>query len=303
MEHNTMSELQTPGGENPLEQLFLRLLTYPGDPRVRKPALFVGKLPENFPIDIPVPENGRVLGTLVRSDDNIEIVLESDLTQNEVETFYRTQFTSQGWSQQEDFPHPHMGGFTHSHFGPHSQLIFCQGEQGASITLNSTPTASGITDIRLHVNLSREGNPCSQPQRRWRHRMHHGIDEMIPALIPPENAEQSGGGSGGSDREWHSDATLKTDMELVALAQHYATQLSRAGWVQTNEGTSAPLAWHTWKFTDEDQQPWNGFFFILKRPDKAQEHTLYIRVDLEETEGDSIRAGWTSSGGTIQRWT
>jgi len=291
-----MSERQTPGGENELEQLFLRLLSYPGDPRV---SLFVGRLPEHFPLTIPTPENGHVLGTLVRSDDTIEIVLESDLAQNEVETFYRTQFTGQGWNELEEFSR-RPGGFTHSRMGAFHRAVFCQGERGASVTLNTTRTASGVTDIRLHVNLSREGNPCHQ-QRRQRHmpHMHH---EMVPTLMPPEDAEQRSGSSGGSDNEWHSNATLKTDLGLPALAQHYAAQLSQSGWAKTDEGVSGPVAWHAWKFSDENQQPWSGLFFILKRQDKPREHTLYIRVGIEEDENASTPSGWTSSGGVMQGW-
>jgi hypothetical protein len=86
---NIMSENPTPGEIDLLEKLALGLLVFPGDPRVSKPRLFLGKIPENFPIEVPMPEQSRVVGTLARSETQVEIVLESDLTPEEVVNFYR----------------------------------------------------------------------------------------------------------------------------------------------------------------------------------------------------------------------
>ena len=294
-----MGELQTPGEENQLEQFVLRLLAPPLDQRNHQPRLFPGTLPEDLPIDVPVPENGRVLGTLVRSAEQIEIVLESNLTPEEVVAFYRTQLASQGWSEPEDFMRPHMGGFTHAGFGPHNYITFCQGV-GASLTLNIAQRENAVSDIRVHINLSSEGNPCNQ-QRRLRHQR-YGHYDMLPPLAPPAGTQQRGGGGSSGDTEAHSTATLKTDLALDALIQHYSEQLSKSGWTRSSEGTSGPIAWHTWKFTDEDQQSWNGMFFILHKPDKAQEYALYVWAELEQPENESRFSGWfnsSSSSGTI----
>lgn len=291
-----MSEDQIPGEPVQLEQLFLRLLTAPYDPRDRQPRLFVGALPEHFPIDVPIPEKTRVLGTLARSAEHVEIVLESDLVPDECAAFYRTELTGRGWNQLDHFGR--MGGFTHNQIGPHNFLIFCQGEDGASLTLNIAQLEGAVTDIRLHVNLGSEGNPCRRQREMRHHRPRH---DLIPLLSPPAGAQQHPGSGGGGDDEWHSQATLKTDLALDVLVQHYHAQLSKGGWTQTDTGTGGPFAWSTWTFSDEDQ-PWSGLFFILKKPQKDQEYLLYVLAERERSDSESRFSGWfgsSSSSGMI----
>lgn len=288
-----MSENQAPDEENQIEQLALRLLIYPGDPRTNRPRLFLGKIPENFPLAVPIPEKSLVLGTLARSEEHVEIVLESDQAPGEVIAFYRERLKALNWNELEDDMRHHMGGgFLHSGMGPHNHVTFCQGSDGASLALDILQF-EGRTDMRLHITLGREGNPCVQ-QKRPR-RMRHGFHDLIPPLIPPAGAQQRGGGGGGGDTEWHTNATLKTELALDVLAKHYAEQLSNSGWTLSGEGTSDFLAWRTWKFTDEAQEPWSGLFFILKKPDKAGEYLLNIIVEWNNPAGDSKFSGWMNS--------
>ncbi len=294
-----MSENPTPGEIDLLEKLALGLLVYPGDPRASKPRLFLGKIPENLPIEVPIPEQSRVVGTLARSETQVEIVLESDLTPEEIFSFYRAQLTSLGWHEPEGmWPH-HAGGFLHSDFGPHMNITFCQEPGGAGLTLNILQLESTTTDVRLNLSLDREMNPCAQQAMMRRHMRHHEMYEIIPPLIPPRGAQQSGWSGGSSSDEVHTTATLKTTLALDALAKQYADQLSQAGWTQTDAGASGPLAWHTWHFTSEDQEPWSGLFFILKTPEKPDDYILYVRAAWTKPESDQKFTGWLSSSSTF----
>ena len=291
-----MSENPTPGESDLLEKLALSLLVYPGDPRASKPRLFLGKIPENLPIEVPIPEQSRVVGTLARSETQVEIVLESDLTPEEIFSFYRVQLTSLDWHEPGGmWPHQ-AGGFLHSDFGPHMNITFCQEPGGAGLTLNILQLESTTTDVRLNLSLDREMNPCAQQAMMRRHMHHHEMYEIIPPLIPPRGAQQRGGGGGSSSDEVHTTATLKTNLALDALAKHYADQLSQAGWTQTDVGASGPLAWH---FTSEDQEPWSGLFFILKAPEKPDDYFLYVRAAWTKPESDQKFTGWFSSSSTF----
>jgi hypothetical protein len=294
---NSMSENPTPGEIDLLEKLALGLLLYPGDPRASKPRLFLGKIPENLPIEIPIPEQSRVVGTLARSEAHVEIVLESDLSPEEVFSFYRAQLTSLGWHEPEGmWPH-HAGGFLHGDFGPHMNLIFCQEPGGAGLTVGILQLESATTDVRLNLSLDREMNPCAQQAMMH----HHGMFEIIPPLVPPRGAQQRSGGGGSGSDESYATATLKTNLALDALTKHYADQLSQAGWTQTDAGASGPLAWHSWHFTSEDQEPWSGLFFILKTPEKPDDYFLYIRATWTRPESDQKFTGWFSSRSTVIR--
>ena len=204
-----VSENPTPGEIDLLEKLALGLLVYPGDPRASKPRLFLGKIPENLPI---------------------EIVLESDLTPEEVFSFYRAQLTSLGWREPEGMWPQHGGGFLHSDFGPHMTSTFCQEPGGAGLTLNILQLESTTTKVRLNLSLDREMNPCAQ-QAMMRRQMHHqGMYEIIPPLVQPQGAQQRSGGGGSGSDEVYTTAMLTTNLALDALAKQYADQLSQTGW-------------------------------------------------------------------------
>ncbi len=294
-----MSENPTPGEIDLLEKLALGLLVYPGDPRASKPRLFLGKIPENFPIEVPIPEQSRVVGTLARSETQVEIVLESDLMPEEVFSFYRAQLTSLGCHEPEGMWPQHAGGFLHSDFGLHMNITFCQGPGGAGLTLNILQLESMTTDVRLNLSLDRETNPCAQQAMMRRDMHHHAMYEIIPLLVPPRGAQQRGGGGGSGPDEAHTTAMLKTNLALDALAKHYADQLIQAGWTQTDAGASGPLGWHTWHFTSEDQEPWSGLFFILKMPEKPDDYFLYVRAAWTKPESDQKFTGWLSSSSTF----
>jgi hypothetical protein len=80
----------TPGArEDLLRELALRLSTYPGDPRNDDPQLLVGQLPDNLAIPVPMPENSRLIGTLIRGPENIDVILDSALSPAAVMSFYK----------------------------------------------------------------------------------------------------------------------------------------------------------------------------------------------------------------------
>lgn len=295
-----MSESQIPDEDNELEKLALRLLVYPGDPRVNKPRLFLGQIPANLPVEVPIPEQSYVVGTLARSEEQVEIVLTSNLKAEEVLSFYRERLKPLGWNEQDDAELHRMGGFLHGHLDSTNHVTFCQSSYGAALTLNIMQLEGTTTDVRLDLNLDNENNPCAPQQTRMRRHMRHpGLYEVIPSLSPPTGTQQQGGsGSSGMD-EASTSATLKTDVTIDVVLKHYANQLSQAGWTQIAEGASGPLAWNTWKFTYEDQESWHGQFFILKTPEKQEDYFLFVRATWDQPESSSKRSGWLRSSGSF----
>ncbi|HVU68083.1 MAG TPA: hypothetical protein VHD63_13170 [Ktedonobacteraceae bacterium] len=297
-----MSELPSSDEENLREQLLLRLITPPFNPYGQQPTLFVGTLPENFPLELPFPANTRMLGTLVRNEEHVEIVALSDLAPDRVIAFYRTELTNRGWNEPEMMHHG--GGFLHSGIpSPLHHLLFCQAEPGASLTIYAGSSAGEPTDIRLNVNLSREGNPCNQPGQR-RH-MHRRGQSMIPVILPPEGGIQRGSGGGGNDNSWYTNATLKSELDLGELLQHYNAQLQKGGWNLTGEGSNDTMSWSTWTHTDEEKEPWNAFLLIAKNPHKSGQYTLFVRTEWDQPEEKSGFSGWfnTSSGSSGSSFT
>lgn len=65
-----------------LLELALRLVTYPGDSRTQNAQLLASQLPDQLPVDIPFPEGCRVLGSLIRNLESIDMFLDTHLSQN-----------------------------------------------------------------------------------------------------------------------------------------------------------------------------------------------------------------------------
>ena len=204
----------TPGArEDLLRELALRLSTYPGDPRNDNPQLLVGQLPENMAIPVPMPEQSQVLGTLIRSPENIEIMLDSALSPEAVLSFYKERMTESGWNELDEMRHAQPGGgFVHSGFSAlENRTIFCKGPDGPAFTINAYERKQGHTDVRLDINFGNEYSPCKQPNRIHRRMMHQTMRNLIPLLEPPKGAKQQGGGGGGGGESWYSNATLDTN--------------------------------------------------------------------------------------------
>lgn len=285
----------TPGArEDLLRELALRLSAYPGDPRNDNPQLLVGQLPDNLAIPVPLPDNSHVLGTLIRNSENIEVILDSVLPVAAVLSFYRESLTASGWNELDEMrPAMHGGGFVHTGFRTlENRATYCKGPEGPAFIVNVHERKQGLTDVRLDINFGSEHSPCAPLNRMHRRMAHRGIHDMIPPLQPPEGAKQQSEGGGGGGDSWHSNATLNTEMPLDALTAHYAAQLLKGGWTQTDAGIAGPLAWSTWRFQDEDNEPWNGLLFILKRPGKERQHVLEIRINWDKKE--EKRGGWFS---------
>ena len=141
-----MSDHLAPDDFEQIEKLLLGLLVTPGDLWEVKPRLFLGKIPENLPVELPVPEQTQVLGTLARSEAHVEIVLESELTAEEVLRFYRTRLIALGWQVPDPLVLYHPGGFVDASFDPNTTdtsrhaATFCHAASGAGLTVTMLPT-------------------------------------------------------------------------------------------------------------------------------------------------------------------
>lgn len=277
-----------------LQQLTLALLTNGFDPRINKPRLLMGAIPESFPVQIPLPDQSIVLGTLLRSDTSAEIIVQSDLTGDAVQAYYEGALPALGWKEAEQ-QMPRHGGFMHQSMNIFVRwhAVFCHAESGAGLTLQIQQADMTPLKVRLDLNLDREMNPCAQQHRMRREQMRHRSPfDVFPPLIPPTGAKQRGGGGGSSGiDDAHTTANLVTDLDIAALASHYAKQLSAANWTAVASGVDGPLAWHTWNFINEEQEPWHGLLLIEQIPNKTNEYFLMLRGSYKRPDNEPALGG------------
>ena len=275
-----------------LRELALRLTIYPADPFAQDPQLYPEQLPPGLNTFLPLPEGCRLLGSLIRSPEQITIVLDALQSPEQVLTFYREQMKASGWQELDETMRPFMHGFTHTTMrgsGHGNTLTLCQGQGSRNIFIQAFTGTGSRTDVRINLN-SGAHSPCNQRQRRMRHM--HPMREVLPLLVPPQGTRQQPGGGGGNDDRWYSTASLISTLDVQQLADHYQRQLEAAGWKYEAKGGDQQMAWSTWTFTDEDQQSMRGLFLIVKTPGREQENFLYVQAQTDTGEG---QGGQTST--------
>lgn len=271
-----------PSAEDALRALALRLIA----PRhgivgadAGEPELLVGQIPASLPIAVPLPDDARVLGSMIHGT-SATIVLDTDWPSARVLGFYRERLAAAGWTVPP--PVGPRGGFVPSDGMDQMYVQFCQTGQDSSLSVTAAESADLPTQLQITFDTYEnypERSPCSQRYHRPR------AWETLPTLVPPPGATQHPGSAGSSGEEVHSTARLETPLDLSAIGAHYAAQLAHAGWARTGDGTSGPVAWSTWTLADEEGKPWCGLFLAIRRDDSGGRYALTLNAERADTPG------------------
>ncbi len=221
--------------ENHLKILALRLLgaPFPGMPHPDL-ELFVDALPPNLPFTLPLPEGANLLGSLVRNNDQIQIVINAPISEHELLLFYRRELFSNMW---EELPSADpIGGFQEI------KTVHLQHKQIAVyMTVTFHTISDNQTDIHFYIYL---GKSWPGFARLSRHPAR--LTSPFPILESPDNAKTMLHSGGIRGDYCYSMILLETTLDAASLEAHYREQLSRAGWVASFHTTLEKLALSTW---------------------------------------------------------
>jgi hypothetical protein len=283
--------------ESDILEFALRLVTYPNDSRTQNAKLIQGQLPDKLPEEIPIPEGSRILGSLIRNPEEIEMFIDTKMSSEEAIRFYIQSMGALGWKTLDVY-HPNRGGLLPAgsrnrggnetfYKGLRDPSLIVDGlglasawedeinrnRSGPVLTVNAYPGKGNLTDLRLHLNM--QGPFPPGPPRHMRIHQSRNIAISLPALEAPEDSNMRGGGSGSSLNGAHSEITLETNLDLSTLVAHYKTQLAQSGCALIDEGLSGQIAWLNWTLMDDDRQG-HGFLILLQELD--QEYYLHLRM-------------------------
>jgi hypothetical protein len=249
-----------------ISRTFVPLYGLPNDDTRR---ILIGELPAEFPFALPIPENARVIGSMVLGDAvGTQVILDSPEPPDAVIDFYTTALNEAGWETIQ--PGVTGAGFANS---TPIAAVFCDADENY-VLVTAVRMGEGSTDVRIHTQSPAQLNQCSPiPQANSQ----PGA-AILPALeVPPGATMQGGGSSSGSNGEWGITASLLSDLSAAELAESYNQQLEAAGWTMIENGSAEGMAWSTWTTEDAEAQAWAGTLIVLESP-AADARSAFLQV-------------------------
>ncbi len=277
-----------------LHALALRLITPydPFNPAATEPLLFVGQLPPDLPVELPLPPDSQIVGSLSDRRQTVTILLDSPLAPDDIYTFYHDQLTVAGWS--ELVFAPFRGGFSAPGRRPRerrAEVLYCRAASGPVLSVQARTVPDRPTEVRLLLSTDPTHTPCAA---QW---TPEGTIQLLPDLVAPPTAQLSPQSSGSGGNLAQANATLQTDDDLTTVTVHYTHQLELAGWTCREADQDGPLAWSSWAFGDhagrgttvgvlalsilrQSALRWNlGQLNQAPRPQVVQQYALEARVE------------------------
>ena len=244
------------GDEQSLRKFIQRYFSpiYPGAAEGEKKIL-IGSLPDDLPIDLPLPEGAQVVASFQEPSAFTQVILDVPLTPDEIESFYTQTLTDLGWKPAP--AHQPGGGFVSSE---DAGGRFCLGESDAYLEVRPLEAPEGLTDVRLNLQAPVEYFACQEQDAGYMDAGSH----IIPSLEAPQGVQITSNGAGSSsDGSAYNSADLQTSLSINELLLHYNTQLEEAGWKLVDQGTSEVVAWSAWKLLDDQGDEWGGNLIVM----------------------------------------
>lgn len=249
-----------------LHQLVARLLSLPGD----SIQVIAGQLPEQLPVALPLPDGVQVIGSVVREQNDFQILFDVALSPQQVKAFYRQQLLDAGWKEQESFSELNKGfanlsalkGFADQ------ETKFSYESQGAELVIETLCEPNNPTFVKCTLNLKIDYSLSAHTRNL----------APLPPLESPPNVQVHSRGTKGSTKQYSSQAQLETELDAKVLIAHYADQFEQAGWTQRDSGQDGALIWSSWTLLDNKEQSWLGLLNIMKIGGLSNQYFAFVQV-------------------------
>ena len=246
----------------------------PGD------ALLVGELPDSLVLEnVPMPDDARLLGSIVRGGNYFSILLQSDQSPQTIDAFYQDQLLSSGW-QLVPFP-SNIWNFAKADLvaqleDAHTTDSFCSDTEGVYLyTAASAFQPDQATIVNLHIqpvdiegasftcNANTAANLPPLPT----------LD--LPATVPPT----AGTTVPTTGDRLATYVVIESNMTREALLAHFAEQYEQAGWISGERRDDEGLLSASWTIANDQGQTWQSTFNVLRIHGTADAYLLSAQAE------------------------
>jgi hypothetical protein len=155
-------------GEVTLRELAIRLLSprYPGAESMQVTDLLPGQLPPSLPIELPLPADVRLIGSVLRGRDSTTL-FDTQQTPEQLLAFYHERMSALGWTEQEQFLPTYGGGFVQATPAHAAHALFLATGHGPSFRLAAASLGAANTTDMTEAQLTFEMQPYHPGQGRY----------------------------------------------------------------------------------------------------------------------------------------
>lgn len=262
--------------EADLEQLALRLLSSGDDPNEVGLSLLPGLLPSGLPLELPLPEEATVIGSLLRHNTEgrileARVVLDSALSTRDIIAFYEEALLAEGWTGRETTP---PQGFVPRQADRSAR--FCASERGPFLQVDTSFARGQPTDVELTLTLANAQRDCAAVAATL-------IRPLLtlaplPLLNAPAGSDITAHGVSQFADQASSSALLVTDQSLNELLSHYEAQLEEDGWRRVDGAITKLGAQSRWTASGGSETDWTALFSIADPADPEGRYFVSLLV-------------------------
>jgi hypothetical protein len=217
--------------------------------------ILLGRLPKALEAGLKFPNGTEIVGCVIM-DQRADAVLDVNQTPEQVLEFYKEQLAGNGWYISEEIWVPALN---------RTSLALCSKRDSTYLKIDAYARDEMPTEVRITRDNGIGSSPC----------MKGDCDdpiEILPKLVPPDESELSSSGHA----TYSSYGMLESELNLSAIANHYAYELERYNWTCLEKAQRNAVTSSRWAFTDESGRAFDAQLIIISLPFKDDEHLLLI---------------------------
>jgi hypothetical protein len=244
--------------------------------------LIPGQLPPQLPVHLPLPEKAEVVGSIVKSSNNFQIILDVVQSPEQVQAFYEQKLLQTGWQKQKHLDlSTQQTGFVNSsstldNSSTNQDSTFCSLSHKAKLNIQASYLFVSTTEISPQVHLNLEVSP-SKSSSNFQCSLSQSTPQIqLPPLNTPSRVGINANFTAGSEQSAYSYGVLYTELEPQLMNADYAAQIEKFGWQRGDTKHNDMGIWSTWTFKDRFGQPKQGLLSITKFAGVPNQYAAYI---------------------------
>lgn len=244
--------------------LLQRVSEVKGQPPLR---VWIGKLPEAWNLNVPLPADAKLIGALAREGVSYtQLYYETKAEAAEAARGYAKQLVAGGYVAKTPF------GLSQGGFETASPALYCG--KGNTIAVYFAPGFGKDThDLQIAVlatGSSTSPSPCSGAVDLFTAQR-----SPLPSLTAPPGVTMTIGQAGAGSS---SGAKLDTSAPLATVMEALTGQFTNAGWSVLDRASAAGVATTSFAFTDEKKVHWQAVLTLYASA--GARGTYYAFVDV-----------------------